>query len=72
MKNEEFVTRSELLKELIVRYSTWQAKYQLYKDNLNMCLIYVGPDQYAGFPAGIDDHINEMITQLKMRIRLDD
>src|SRR4030095_14979717 len=64
-KNEVFVKKSMLLAELKVHYSAWQAKFQLYKDDPNMCLIYVGPDQYAGFPKAFDDYINEVINQLK-------
>jgi hypothetical protein len=33
MKNEEFVRNSALLTQLVIHYSTWQAKYQLYKDD---------------------------------------
>ena len=44
----------------------------LYKDDVDMCLIYVGPDQHAGFPRGIDDLINKIIDQLKRKVNLDD
>jgi hypothetical protein len=71
-KNDEFVRDSPLLKQLVVHYSTWQAKYQLYKDDRNMCLIYAGPDQHARFPNDTDDSINERIMRLKKQIKLDD
>lgn len=71
LRNERFVRHSELLMRLIVHYSTWQAKYQLYKDDPNMCLIYVGPIQKAGFPVEINDFIYGMIKQLTTNLNLD-
>jgi len=71
MKNNKFVSKSDLLAKLKIHYSTWHAKYQIYKDDPNMCLIYVGPDQNAGFPKGIDGYIDDMISQLKREIKLD-
>ncbi len=72
MENEAFLNETPLLKDLLVHYSTWQAKYQLYKDDPHMCLIYVGPDQDAGFPAGIDGHIDKMVNQLRQQTKLND
>jgi hypothetical protein len=70
MSNNRFMRNSPMLRELLVHYSTWQAKYQLYKDDPNMCLIYVGPDQKAGFPKDIDNDIKMAIKQLRREINL--
>ncbi|HKG30752.1 MAG TPA: hypothetical protein VKA91_05730 [Nitrososphaeraceae archaeon] len=72
INNNMFIKEFSLLRELIIHYSTWQAKYEIYKDDPHMCLIYVGPDQNAGFPTGLDKTIGEIITELKMKIKLDD
>ena len=70
LKNEDFVRNSDLLRQLMVHYSTWQAKYQLYKEDPNMCLIYVGPDEMAGFPKQINNDIKEKIDDLKEKTKL--
>jgi len=68
--NEELVEESPKLKELLRHYSIWQAKYELYKKNPSMCLIYVGPDQNAKFPDGLDSEIIQKIKQLKEETNL--
>lgn len=72
MKNEEFVRNSDLLRQLMVHYTIWQAKHQSYKDDPNMCLMYVGPDVLAGFSLQINNYIEKKITDLKKKINLID
>ena len=68
--NEELVKDLPRLIELLRHISAWQAKYELLKENPSMCLIYVGPDQNAGFPFGFDKEIADRIEQLKIDTNL--
>lgn len=72
MNNPEFIDQLPKLRDLLIHYSTWQAKYQLYKGDPNMAVVYVGPDQKAGFPDGMDSDIDLMISQLKRETKMTD
>jgi hypothetical protein len=48
----------------------WHAKYDILKDDPNMCLIYVRVKQGKPFPRKIEDLIKKRIEQLKEETRL--
>jgi hypothetical protein len=68
--NREFFTDMSALTVLYEHYCWWQAKYDVLKDDPNMCLIYVGPKQGKYFPYYVDDLIKTKIEQLRKETRL--
>src|SRR5215204_3328470 len=67
------------LKEKILQYNGitseneyWLAKYELLKDDPNMCLIYVGLKQLKRFPVGIELVIYNKIKELKTQTLMQD
>ena len=60
------------LKILYEHYCYWLAKYELLKDDPNMCLIYVGPKQDKRFPVGIELRINDKIKELRKQTNMVD
>ncbi len=51
--------------------SWWNAKYELLKDDPDMCLVYVGVRQQKPFPQGIEDLLAEKVEKLQEETRLD-
>jgi hypothetical protein len=72
--NLEISTETEIpeLKLLYEHYCYWLAKYELLKNDPDMCLVYVGPKQKKGFPIGIESRINEKIKALRKETLLQD
>ncbi len=68
--NDYFYCMPEL-RELYEHLSWWNAKYELLKDDPDMCLVYVGPRQKKPFPRGIENLIAEKIDQLAEETSLD-
>jgi hypothetical protein len=60
------------LKLLYEHYCYWLAKYELLKNDPDMCLLYVGPKQKKGFPIGIESRINEKIKALRKETLMQD
>lgn len=64
----------ELLPELgnlYEHFSWWNAKYELLKDDPDMCLVYVGVRQQKPFPTGIDGLLEQKVEKLQEKTRLD-
>lgn len=59
------------LQNLYEHLSWWNAKYELLKDNPDMCLIYVGVLQQKPFPRGIENLLTNEIERLVKETRLD-
>ena len=61
--NKEFYTDMPELAKLYEHLSWWHAKYDMLKDDPNMCLIYVGVKQKKPFPSNIEGLIKMKIEQ---------
>jgi hypothetical protein len=70
--NREIFTDMAELKILYEHYSYWLAKYELLKNDPDMCLVYVGPKQKKHFPVGIESRINEKIKALREETLMQD
>ena len=70
--NLEISTELPQLKLLYEHYCYWLAKYELLKNDPDMCLVYVGPKQKKGFPIGIESLINEKIKALRKATLMQD
>lgn len=68
--NPEFVEELPELKQLLDHYSIWQCKYEIFKEDPHMCLIYLGPKLDKQYPKMIDHHIEKIIDGLKMDLDL--
>jgi hypothetical protein len=63
--NKEFFIDILELEKLYEHLCWWQAKYELLKDDPDMCLVYVGVKQGKPFPTQIDHLIKTKIEQLR-------
>jgi hypothetical protein len=70
--NLEIFIKMNELEKLYEHYCYWLAKYQLLKDDPDMCLIYVGPKQLKRFPVGIESEINNKIKELRKETLMQD
>ena len=59
------------LGNLYEHLSWWNAKYELLKDDPDMCLVYVGVRQQKPFPRGIEELLAEEVEKLQEETRLD-
>src|SRR5215208_4537966 len=53
--NIEFLQDLPILRKLYEHFCWWRAKYDLYKDDPRMCIIFVGPKQGKLFPPEVDE-----------------
>ena len=70
--NLEIFTDMPELKLLYEHYGYWLAKYELLKNDPDMCLVYVGPKQKKRFPIGIESRINDKIKALRKKTLMQD
>lgn len=68
--NVEFFRDMTELTILDEHLSWWQAKYDLLKDDPNMCLIYVGVKQKKPFPSKVDELVKLKIEELRKQTLL--
>lgn len=69
--NKDFFELLPDLRRLYEHLSWWNAKYELLKDDPDMCLVYVGVDQQKPFPQGIERLLAQEIERLQDETRLD-
>jgi hypothetical protein len=63
--NIEFLQDLPILRKLYEHFCWWRAKYDLYKDDPRMCIIFVGPKQGKLFPPEVDELLEQKIMELK-------
>lgn len=68
--NPKFVQELPELKQLLDHLSIWQCRYEIFKDDPHMCLIYVGPKLEKQYPKLIDHHIQKIIDDLRTDLDL--
>jgi hypothetical protein len=69
--NNDYFDLLPELRNLYEHLSWWNAKYELLRDDPDMCLVYVGPRQKKPFPRGIENVLAEEIDQLVKETALD-
>ena len=57
------------LHELYAHLSVWVAKYERFRDDEGMCLIFVGVEQNMRFPRQVERKIREAVDELDRRLK---
>ena len=68
--NPEFVEELPELKQLLDHFSIWQCRYEIFKKDPHMCLIYLGPKLKKQYPKVIDHYIQKIIDDLRRDLDL--
>ena len=67
--NPEFVEELPELKQLLDHFSIWLCKYEIFKEDPHMCLIYVGP-KLKTVSKVVDHYIQKIIEDLRRDLDL--
>jgi hypothetical protein len=68
-RNREVFSLVPNLQELYNHLSIWVAKYERFRDDEGMCLIFVGPEQNMAFPKGVEKDICKAVDELDQRLK---
>jgi hypothetical protein len=68
-RNREVCSLVPNLQELYDHLSMWVAKYECFRDDDGMCLIFVGVEQNMAFPKEVERDICKTVAELDQRLR---